>query len=92
MLAPRVLRELSWAASKLREVARALSAMEVRLTVVPECGKMTALEADGQGMRSTSLEASEPGWVQTTLPFREEYSDEDLEAEAAPAGAASGAA
>ena len=85
-LAPRVLRELSWAASKLREVARVLSAMEVRLTVAPESGRMTVPGAGKRGTMSTrpGLEL-EPEWVQLPIPFREEYSDEDLSTGSAPA-------
>ena len=43
MIAPRALRELSWAAGKLREVAKALSSLEVRLTVGSESGSMSGL-------------------------------------------------
>ncbi len=53
-MAPRVLRELSWCSSKLREVAKVLSAMSVRLTVPPVEVKMTASRADEgitRGMR-----------------------------------------
>ncbi len=56
MIAPRALRELSWAAAKLREVAKTLSALEVRLTVAPEGGRMSGLESVGQGTRSHEYE------------------------------------
>ena len=60
-MAPRVLRELSWAAGKLREVARVLSALEVRLTVDPEYDKMTGLEPVGQEPRAMSLAGAVQG-------------------------------
>jgi len=42
MIEPRSLRELSWAAAKLREVAKTLSALEVRLTVGADSDRMAA--------------------------------------------------
>ncbi len=48
-VSPCTLRELSWAASKLREVARCLSALEVRLTVEPESDRMAATDIDRIG-------------------------------------------
>ncbi len=71
MIAPRALRELSWAASKLREVAKTLSALEVRLTVDPGRDKMTGLEPIESWTKGSvsSGPAGAPDWVQSTLPL-----------------------
>ncbi len=52
MIDPKVARELSWAAGKLREVARALSALSVRLTSGVDSDRMTAPRAVGQEPRA----------------------------------------
>ncbi len=72
----------------MHEVARALSSLSVRLTRRSESDKM-AVDEDRWPIRevhetSRSLDGSET----LPLPFREEYCDEDLEAEA-EAGACS---
>jgi len=53
MINPAVLRELSWSASKLREVAAALGALSVRLTKAPEGAKLTGLEPIESRTKST---------------------------------------
>ncbi len=80
MIAPRVLRELSWAASKLRQVAATLSALEVRLTVTPESDSMSGLESIES---RTKRSASSPGpggseWAHIQIPLR--FYEEDPDA------------
>ncbi len=74
MISPSILRELSWCAAKLREVARTLSALEVRLTVAPGSDKMTGLEPVGQKPRSTRLDL-EPGGVAEPETLRLDFND-----------------
>ena len=66
-----MLRELSWAAGKIREVARVISALEVRLTIGVDSDRMTGLGAVGQETKSASLGAgAEADWaepIQLTL-------------------------
>ena len=81
MIAPRVLRELSWAAGKLREVARVLSALEVRLTIGVDSDNMSGLEAWRAGSKSTRPGSVQAGPEAPSLPFLEEYCNEDLAAE-----------
>ncbi len=79
MIAPRALRELSWAASKLRQVAACLSALEVRLTVAPESDRMTGLESiESRTRRSVSSPAGVPEWPDIQIPLR--FYEEDPDA------------
>ena len=72
MIAPRALRELSWAAAKLREVAKVLSALEVRLTVRPEDARMTAPRSVGQDPDAMSREL---GGVAEPSQLRLDFAD-----------------
>ena len=85
MMAPRVLRELSWCASKLREVARVLSAMAVRLTVDSESDSMSAPTAVGQ---ETEAMSHEPIQLRLTTQecVDEDQADREARASAREAG------
>ncbi len=80
MLAPRVLRELSWCTHKLLDVADCLSRLEARLTVGSESVKMTAPRHGEHDLSAMSPRLREPELP--FPPFKEEYCDEDLQAEA----------
>ena len=82
MVSPRILRELSWCSAKLAEVAICLERVMGGLTAGSEPHRMTAPMTVGQEPESTRLGAPQEGPQALSLPFREEYSDEDLSAEA----------
>ena len=69
MVAPRISRELSWAAAKLREVAAVLSRMSVRLTVAVESDRMAA--TDNDRVEEEEHETPQQGVLALTLGLRE---------------------
>jgi len=74
-LAPKLARELSWAASKLREVAKVLERHRSGLTSVDASDSMNGLESVEQGVSDASPgvgDLAEPS--QLTLTWKE-YSD-----------------
>ena len=82
---PQVARELSWCASKMREVAVVLSRISVRLT--SKASSITLKMPGGDdlqrnnGVHETGGFGKEPELP--FPPFLEEYSHEDFEAQAA---------
>ncbi len=78
MIAPRILRELSWVVHRLHGVVADLERFEQVLTTASRSDRMTGLEAVGQGTeRGDSEPGGSEGWAEPIqLTLEEEAQDE----------------